>query len=591
MSPFEIPLPLGRVAERVLGLRQLDRLYRKRQAGNFVDEALRLLQIAIAPAGTVDQIPASGAVIIVANHPCGALDGLALAHLAQRRRADVKLLANHLLLRIPELTAHVIAVNPFQPNDPANARGLREARRWLAAGGVLVVFPAGEVSSIGHSDRAMTDGEWKSGVLKLVDWTAATVVPAFIHAENGWLFRTLGRVHPLLRTMLLVRELLARRGTSVRVSIGAAIAAERLQALAGAEARLAYLRARTYALGEHGLSAHRSAVEDVFPVAPAEAPEMLAAEIQALPGRALLLTSGPYEVYCATSAAVPTVVREIGRLREDTFRRVDEGTGQARDLDEFDATYTHLFVWHTGRRCIVGAYRLGLTDRLGAISVPRALYTRTLFRFGPTLLRQLGPAIELGRSFVRAEFQRESNALLLLWRGIGAFVAREPRYRMLFGAVSISANYQSLTRQLLARYLSTSAFLSTLAAHVRPTRPLAVGPDATQLVHSQVVASLDDVEQLVAELEGGRGLPVLLRQYLKLNARLLGFSLDPSFGNVLDGLVLVDLLDVKPALLQRYLGRESAAAFLRHHRSPGHDPVGATLPAASRPTCEPMSIH
>jgi putative hemolysin len=208
-----------------------------------------------------------------------------------------------------------------------------------------------------------------------------------------------------------------------------------------------------------------------------------------------------------------------------------------------------------------------------------------LFRFSGRLLHELGPAIELGRSFVRPEYQRESNALLLLWRGIGAFVAREPRYRHLFGAVSMSADYQSLTRQLVVRFLSTAAFASELAGLVRSRRPLALGSEAVHLVQSRVVSSLEDVEQLVHELEGGRGLPVLLRQYLKLNARLLGFSVDPAFANVLDGLLLVDLLRVKPALLQRFLGREAAASIVAFHNA-SHTPEldrALTLPADPQP--------
>jgi putative hemolysin len=209
------------------------------------------------------------------------------------------------------------------------------------------------------------------------------------------------------------------------------------------------------------------------------------------------------------------------------------------------------------------------------------LYSRTLFRYGRRLLGELGPAIELGRSFVRPEYQRESNVLLMLWRGIGAFVAREPRYRYLFGAVSMSADYQSLTRQLVARFLSTGAFASELAGLVRPRRPLPLGPDAAHLVQSRVATSLDDVERLVHELEGDRGLPVLLRQYLKLNARLLGFSVDPAFANVLDGLVLVDLPGVTPALLQRYLGRDAAATIRAVHAPPATPAVDRALPDAT----------
>ena len=272
------------------------------------------------------------------------------------------------------------------------------------------------------------------------------------------------------------------------------------------------------------------------------------------------------------------MLREIGRLRESTFRQAGEGTGQARDLDRFDRDYLHLFVWHAGRREVVGAYRLGLTDRLRARYGPRGLYTRTLFRFGAPLLDEIGPAIELGRSFVRPEYQRDSNGLLLLWKGIGRFVARHPRYRRLFGPVSISAEYQSFTRHLLARFLSHQAFASELARLVQPRRALTPEPDTALLVRARVVAHLEDVEALVREVEAGRGLPVLLRQYLKLNARLLGFSVDPGFGNVLDGLMLVDLLEVRPALLQRYFGRDGVAR-LRAYHAPASPPGLVPAPA------------
>ena len=579
MTPSLLALAFWRLAERVSGLTALRQLYDRRRGGDFIAEALRLLDIAVQCDGKCDAMPARGPLVIIANHPSGALDGLALAHLLRKRRHDVKLLANHLLGSIPELREHIIAIDVFGRDVGQNTRGLREACRWLAKGGALIVFPSGEVSSVMHAGGGVVDREWQRGFLKLVEWTDAAVVPAFIHAQNRRIFRLAIRIHAWLRTAMLGRELLAKRGTTLRISIGSAIMPSRLRRLPDEPARLAYLRARTYAL-EHGRE--RPCESPTTTSIPPEAPESLTSEIASLPARARLLISGHYEVYCSTASAMPAVVREIGRLREVTFRLVGEGTGRARDLDRFDETYMHLFVWDRDARCVVGAYRLGLTDRLDAASDPHALYTRSLFQFGAPLLRQLGPAIELGRSFVRVEYQRESNALLLLWRGIGAFVAREPRYRFLFGAVSISARYRSLTRQLLARFLSGDRFLSDLATLVRPSRPLPVERDAAALVQSRVVADLEDVEQLVSEVEG-RGLPVLLRQYLKLNARLLGFSVDPEFGNVLDGLVLVDLLGVKPALLQRHLGREHAATLLEFH--------GERTPTAAPPPLPAVSIN
>jgi putative hemolysin len=577
MTPPLLALPFLRLAERVCGLTALRQLYDRRRSGDFIAEALRLLDIAVQCEGEFDAIPTRGPLVVIANHPSGALDGLALAHLLRKRRDDAKLLANHLLGSIPELREHIIAIEVFGRGVGSNTRALRDARRWLAQGGALIVFPSGEVSSVRQADGGVVDREWQRGFLKLVDWTGAAVVPAFIHTQNSRIFRLAVRIHAWLRTAMLGRELLAQRGTALRVSIGSAITPARLRQLPNDAARLAYLRARTYAL-EH--RRERPCESQPTTSVPPEAADDLAGEIASLPARARLLTSGQYEVYCSTASRMPAVVREIGRLREVTFRLVGEGTGRVRDLDRFDETYMHLFVWDREACCVVGAYRLGLTDRLDAASDPHALYTRSLFQFGVPLLRQLGPAIELGRSFVRVEYQRESNALLLLWRGIGAFVAREPRYRFLFGAVSISARYQSLTRQLLARFLSGDRFLSDLAALVRPSRPLPVERDAAALVQSRVVADLEDVEQLVSEVEG-RGLPVLLRQYLKLNARLLGFSVDPEFGDVLDGLVVVDLLGVKPALLQRYLGREHAATLLEFHRQRTHTAAPSPSPLAA----------
>lgn len=251
---------------------------------------------------------------------------------------------------------------------------------------------------------------------------------------------------------------------------------------------------------------------------------------------------------------------EIGRLREIAFRGVGEGTGRARDLDAFDQTYHHLFVWDRTRQEIAGAYRLGATDEILAAAGVDGLYTRTLFDYGTELLAQLGPALELGRSFVQPAYQRDFSPLLLLWKGISRWVARHPRYRRLFGVVSISDAYESTSRQLMIKFLQTTRFDADLGRLVRAKNP--PPPPRDGLVDSVTVDRLEDVSALVRGLEpDGKDMPVLLRQYLKLNARLLGFSLDPAFGNVLDGLVVVDLDDVEPAILARYMGRDEAAAF------------------------------
>jgi putative hemolysin len=267
---------------------------------------------------------------------------------------------------------------------------------------------------------------------------------------------------------------------------------------------------------------------------------------------------------------LPAVLPEIGRLREVTFRLVGEGTGLARDLDRFDETYHHLFVWDRTAQEVVGAYRLGATDELSASIAGSAgsatagecagLYTSTLFEYDPTLLAQMGPALELGRSFVQPAYQRGFSPLMLLWKGISHFVVRAPRYRRLFGVVSISDRYDSTSRQLLIKFLQTTRFDADLGRLVRAKNPPTQRWEPLEI--GSRIDRLEDVSARVRETEpDGKDIPVLLRQYLKLNAKLLGFTIDPAFGNVLDGLVVVDLADVEPAILARYMGRAEATAF------------------------------
>jgi len=577
--PFSIrdllPPAIRRLApalDGLTGLAALQRLYRAHAGGSyFPADALRTLGIEVlASDEEIDSVPVTGPLIVIANHPHGLADGLALAHLTGRVRRDVKVLGNDLLARIPEMRPYLIAVDSFRLGQRRNRAAVRKAIEWLHGGHVLIVFPSAEVSHVQAPDGRVLDRAWHDGVSRLAHDTGAPVLPMFIEGSNSAAFLAAGRLHPTLRTALLPRELLRLRGRTLQVRIGRPIAAHRLEAFGTPAARTAYLRVRTYGLariakGRRGALRRFRRTSPQEPIAPAVDRERLDGDIAALPAESRLLESGPWTVYCVDGAAAPRLLEEIGRLREVTFRASGEGTGRARDLDRFDEHYRQLFVWHRGRQAVAGAYRVGPTDRVGGIS---RLYTRSLFRYPARLLEELGPALELGRSFVAPEFQRDYQPLLLLWRGIGALVAREPRYRMLFGPVSISAEYGHVTRQILARFLLANRYSARLGGLVRPKRPLARdGADGTDaLVHSTVASRLEDVEAIVRELEADRrGMPVLLRQYLKLNAKLLGFSVDPAFGHVLDGLIVVDLLDVERTLLARYLGNEGAARFLAWH--------------------------
>jgi putative hemolysin len=579
-DPFRLdtlPLaPLHRAAlaaarpllERVLGLEDCRTEYRRIQelsGAPFIDRALHALDIApIWTEEELERIPAQGPLIVAANHPHGVLDGLLLDSLLRRVRPDVRLVVNHMLARFAELRETCFFVDPFEgPESQARSRsGLRAAHRWLRRGGALVVFPAGEVAHHRAPDGAIAESDWKVTAGRLAAAAQATVLPAFIEGRNSRLFYAAGRIHPALRTGLLLRELLGQRGRRVRVRLGTPVRVGALGPRADPPAITAALRGAVLDLARTSASAPRL----VTTVAGARAEsQSIAREIDDLAPDHRLLSSGGFDVYVADAREIPLALREIGRLREITYRAIGEGTGREIDLDRFDERYLHLFSWDCDAQRIVGAYRLGRTDHIVGAEGVEGLYTRTLFRYDRRLIDLLSPALELGRSFVRAEYQRHHSALLLLWKGIGRFIARHPEYRVLFGPVSISTRYSDSTHALLMAFLQQNHLARELAELVTALNPARVAPAAG--AGSSVPATLDQAERAVCALEpDGQGMPVLLRQYLKLNARLIGFNIDPDFGQALDALMMVDLTAVDEAMLNRYLGREETAAFLARHR-------------------------
>lgn len=569
-----IPKPFRGALTRLLGVDQLDRIYHSTTEDRPIPEQL-LDQLAVTYRVSgldLQQIPRTGATVIVANHPFGILEGAVLATVLQRIRLDVRFLANQVLGRIPELRDLVIPVSVLGESAPNNAAGLRRAIAHLQKGGCLVVFPAGEVSRFQPSEGMVADSQWHSVAARLVETlsrkgVSVGVVPAYVRGSNSFLFQILGMFHPRIRTALLVRELLNKRNRLVELRIGSPITHNKVLEIPTPRERTEYLRWRTYLLaGRHEFKAktslpllnrtRRRTAQTI--IGPAD-PEILSSEVAVLPEECLLSQTGDLQVYVAPASAIPRILVEIGRLREMTFRAAGEGTGKAADLDRFDSSYLHLFVWSAAKREVVGAYRLAGTDGTSD------LYTARLFKYSDDFLRKLGSSLELGRSFVRPEYQRGFAPLLALWRGIGAYVARNPRYKTLFGPVSISNQYQAISRELMVAFLEQRASLNKWASLVSSRNPF------TRRFRKPVQLSdclnVEDLSDCVADLEPTRaGVPVLLRQYLKLGGRLLGFNVDSEFSDALDGLILVDLTKTELRLLERYLGKAEASQFLEYQK-------------------------
>ncbi len=513
---------LRRPVEGALGLSTLQRLYLSLPNSDspveFIDQVFDLFQVTIETDRTdLDRIPVEGPVVVVANHPFGGIEGMALARLVHAIRPDVRVLANFLLGRIPELRDLFLLVDPFEGPGAAHRSlaGLRVAHRWLESAGALIVFPAGEVAHFDLRQRAVVDPPWMPTVSRLVRRSHSTVVPAHIEGRNRTLFQIAGLIHHSLRTALLPREFLASRGSTLRVRFGNPIPSSDLEVFEGDTDVVAYLRRRTEILGERP-PLPRTAIQprrtpsSAAAIHPAIDPDLLSAEINALPKHALLTSGGGQEVWLADAEQIPSLLTEIGRLRELTFREVGEGTGRALDLDHYDQTYQHLFVWHPKRREVVGAYRIGRTRELLAEGGLDRLYTSTLFRYNRKLFDSMGPALEMGRSFIRTEYQRSFAGLLLLWKGIGKLTIRHPECATLFGPVSISANYSSASQQLIVEFLKQNAYSHDWSRWVHPGTAFRGAPSRAIRNGVAGLRDLDDVSRFLAEIENdGKGAPVL----------------------------------------------------------------------------------
>src|SRR5215475_15535841 len=563
--------PVGRVRD----------LYRRVQSspqGFRLESLLAEMRIELeVHAADQSRIPASGPVIVVANHPYGVLDGALLTVLLTRVRPDIKILTNLLLGDIPELRQNCIFVDPFQTDRSieSNRKAIREALSWLERGGMLAIFPAGEVSQFHMPAGQVADPEWNDTAVRLIRRTGATALPVYFCGHNGVGFQLLGMIHPKLRTAFLLQEFLKQEGKTVEVRVGSPVPANAIEAIVDDHEAIEYLRWRTYLL------ARRRKAETSWPMAlrtklaskiqePVAEPiseDLLTQEIQTLSGDRCLAENGEFSVHFGMARDIPQLLLEIGRLRELTFRGAGEGVGKGRDLDSFDDYYWHVLLWNKSKRELVGAYRAGNTAEILETHGVAGLYTSTLFRYDERLFQKLGPALELGRSFVRPEYQRQYAPLLLLWKGIARLVATRPENPVLFGAVSISNDYTQASREMIYRFFESRMQEDNLAALIVPRRPFRPGLlqrwDCRAMCRA--LRDLDELSEPITDVEAdGKGLPILLRQYARIGGKLLGFNVDRKFSNVLDGLVVVDLRQTHTTVLDRYMGREAAQSFRQH---------------------------
>lgn len=531
------------------------------------------------PEGELAHIPTEGPVLLVSNHPYGMGDGLLQSVLMQTVRPDCKQLVNQALKAFPLLNRRYITVDLTETPDAVvtNQTALRQAMEWLQDGHLLGMFPSGTVSHRTWQSKEVLDPAWNPSTIMLARRAKATIVPMHFGGRNPWWFQWAGLVWSRLRTLLIPRAYGVIRNRCIPIRIGRPIPAKTLASIKDRQAAIGYLRSRVYMMADttdHHMPSKATSQQPTNPASTSVTDSTLAREVEALDANTILCSSGDFDVYISRADAIHGLLEEIGRLREISFRAVGEGSGNDLDLDEYDPHYRHLFVWSRSNKEIVGAYRVGLTDEILPAQGIDGLYTRTLFDYDARLLDQLGPSLELGRSFIRPEYQKTFKPLMLLWRGISTFAALERRYRHAFGVVSISDEYHARSKRLITEYLMRTR-LDTALADITTARTPYQAADAPGVDFDALLAgckTIEDVDELVRDIEQDRRpVPVLVRQYLKLDARLIAaFNVDAAFSNVVDGLMLVDFMQVERRIAHFYLGKELAGAF---REANGFDPT------------------
>ncbi|HEY9255564.1 MAG TPA: GNAT family N-acyltransferase [Stenotrophomonas sp.] len=533
--------PLLRGFGRWSGLASAERfLAEQHDAGGlpFVRAALAFLRTEWhSDPAALGRIPAQGRLLVLANHPSGARDALALLDLVGRRRGDVRILANDWLQTIAPLRELLLPVR-ILGGQPSRA-SLEAVEQALAQEQCVIVFPAGEVSRLGW--RGVRDSHWRRGFLRFARRSGAPVLPVHVQARNSALFYGASALYRPAGTVLLARETLNRRKQQLQLRVGTL---RRLEPHGGDErAELQALRAEVYALSRRSLPAPATLAT---PTPPAE----VAAAVATL--RLLGHTADGKQVRAGVLAADSPLLREIGRLRELTFREVGEGSGQALDLDRYDGWYEHIVLWDAPAVRVAGAYRVARCARLLADRGLRGLYTAGLFDYADDMVPRLAEALELGRSFVVPEYWG-SRSIDYLWQGIGAYLRAYPSIRYLVGAVSISASLPLSARAQIVAYYAR--YHADGRAHAAARRPFAVEQPA-------LFEDLDAATAMRVLRENldalGASVPMLYKQYVELcepgGARFLAFGVDPDFSDSVDGLIEVDLHQLKPKKRQRYLG-------------------------------------
>ncbi len=571
------------VLMKILRITTANKIYDKNKHLNdlpFLKGVLDTLDIEYEiPEEDLKRIPKDGPFITISNHPLGGVDGVLLLRLLVEHRVDYKIIANFLLHRVEPLKPYVMPVNPFENHKDAKSSvsGIKNALLHLREGKPLGIFPAGEVSTF-KDGKLMVDKEWEEGAIKLIKKAKVPVIPIYFHARNSRLFYFLSKISGTLRTAKLPSELLSQKNRVIKVRIGKPIAVKDQDNYKEIPAFYEFLRKKTYMLAnpfetnQRLISTQKLKIpKKAKKISSQRTPELFEKEIDGLRDHGKrLLESKSYEVFFAETKEIPNILHEIGRLREITFREVGEGTNTPLDLDKFDKYYHHLLLWDNQTKKVAGAYRMGLGKDIFKRYGINGFYIHTLFKIEPELYPMMENTIEMGRAFITKEYQQKPMPLFLLWKGIVHVTLRYPKYKYLMGGVSISNQFSEFSKSLMIEFMKSHYYDPYVAQYIHPKKEFKVKlkDGDKDFVFDATDSDMQKFDKIIDELEPGTlRIPVLIKKYVKQNAKLVAFNVDPKFNNAVDGLMYIKVADIpertlKPVLEEFQAELEQKAAKL-----------------------------
>lgn len=521
------------------------------------------------------RIPKTGPFILVSNHPLGAIDGILMTKILTEIRPDFKIMGNFLLEKIEPMKPYVIPVNPFENRKElkSSAAGMRGSLKHLEEGGCIGIFPAGEVSNRNNEFSEILDKKWEKPALKLIKMAKVPVVPMYFHAKNSRLFYQMAKLHPNLQTLLLPSEMMHKREKPIRVRLGKPVSVKVLEDHDSIEEMGEFLQKKIHLLKSYyekrksladrlnipnlrlnfPLLKEENVVQNIIDETPTQD---IVAEIEALSKNdKMLFRNGNYEVFFASYNDIPSIMREIGRQRELTFRKIGEGSNLPFDLDEYDEHYHHLFLWDSQAKKLAGAYRMALGCEVMKKHGIDGFYTSSLFEFDPELRPFFRKVIEMGRAYISSEYQQKPLPLFLLWRGIVHVCLRNPEHKFLMGGVSISDKFSEFSKSLMIEFMRSHYYDSAVAQYIHPKHDFKVKlkDRDKHLFFDEVESDLNKLDKIIDDLEPEMRMPVLIKKYIKQNAKVISFNVDPSFNDAIDGLMYIRISELPESTIKPVL--------------------------------------